>query len=63
MVTIGEPDALRDRLYVLETAIEDIESDLAGDAGVAAYREALDWVLAAARPLVAHHPLDDRCSS
>ncbi len=25
MVTIGEPDALRDRLYVLETAIEDIE--------------------------------------
>ncbi len=48
----------------LETAIEDIEHDLAdSDAGLDAYREALDWVLAAARPLVDHGPLGDRCSS
>ncbi len=64
VVTIGGLDALRDRLYVLETAIEDVERDLAdGDASLDAYREALDWVLAAARPLVAHRPLGDRCSS
>jgi hypothetical protein len=64
VVTIGGLDALRDRLYVLETAIEDIERDLAdGDAGLAVYREALECVLAAARPLVAYRPLGDRCSS
>lgn len=44
VVTIGGLDALRDRLYVLDTAIEDVERDLAdGDAGLNAYQEALDW--------------------
>lgn len=46
-------DALHDRLYELEAAIEDVDRDLAASARptAAEYREALSWVLAAARPL------------
>jgi hypothetical protein len=44
-------DDLRDRLYVLEAAIEDVERDLGTDPTRAEYREALDWLLDAARPL------------
>ncbi len=44
-------DELRDRLYVLEAAIEDVERDLVGNPTKADYREAIDWLLAAARPL------------
>jgi hypothetical protein len=53
IVARSELDALHDRLYELEAAIEDVEGDLvaAGRAGEQDYREALDWVLAVARPL------------
>jgi hypothetical protein len=47
-------DALRDDLYVLACAVEDIERDLAsakGRATVADLREHLEWLLEAARPL------------
>lgn len=44
-------DELRDRLYVLEAAVEDVERDLAGAEGEQDLRDALDWLLAAARPL------------
>lgn len=44
-------DELRDRLYVLEAAIEDVERDLDGAPTKADYRDAVDWLLAAARPL------------
>ena len=44
-------DDLRDRLYVLEAALEDVERDLAVAAGEQDLRDALDWLLAAARPL------------
>jgi hypothetical protein len=55
VVARADLDALHDRLYALEAAIEDVDRDLAaGDAPAADdYREALDWVLAAARPLTA----------
>ncbi|HEX6417934.1 MAG TPA: hypothetical protein VFZ77_05545 [Acidimicrobiales bacterium] len=48
-----EVEALYDRLYELEAAIEDVERDLAAaDApGVSDYRQALDWLLSVARPL------------
>jgi hypothetical protein len=46
-------DELRDKLYVLEAAIEDVERDLAEAEGEREVREALDWILAAARPLIA----------
>lgn len=47
--------ALHDRLYALEAAVEDVERDLAAVDEPAAddYREALEWVLAAARPVTA----------
>lgn len=44
-------DELRDRLYVLEAAIEDVERDLSGAPTKADYRDAVDWLLDAARPL------------
>jgi hypothetical protein len=47
-------DALHDRLYELESAIEDVDNDLADAAeapGSDDYRQALEWLLATARPL------------
>ncbi|MFN8036202.1 MAG: hypothetical protein U0V73_09740 [Acidimicrobiia bacterium] len=49
-------DELRDRLYVLECAIEDVDRDLAVSAKPHEVREALDWLLDAARPLVQPEP-------
>jgi hypothetical protein len=45
-------DELRDRLYVLECAVEDVERDLTGAPTRAEYQEAVDWLLGAARPVV-----------
>ena len=45
-------DELNDRLYVLECAIEDVERDLAASATRSELREAVDWLLEAARPVV-----------
>lgn len=52
IVTRHALDDLRDRLYVLETAVEDVERDLAGAESEQEVREALAWLLAAARPLL-----------
>jgi hypothetical protein len=52
VVTRDELDDLYDRLYVLEAAVQDVESDLAGEPGLHEYREAVQWLLEAARPLV-----------
>jgi hypothetical protein len=53
VVARADLDALHDRVYELEAAIEDVDRDLAAadPAGLDDYREALAWVLAAARPL------------
>lgn len=52
VVTRGELDDLHDKLYVLEAAIEDVERDLADARSTAEYRDAVDWLLDAARPLL-----------
>jgi hypothetical protein len=52
IVARAELDDLRDKLYVLETAIEDVERDLAEAEGEQDLREALEWILAAAHPLI-----------
>jgi hypothetical protein len=52
VVTRAELDDLHDRLYVLESAIEDVERDLAGTPTIREYRDAVAWLLDAARPLV-----------
>jgi hypothetical protein len=53
-VARAELDALHDRLYELEAAIEDVDRDLAaGRPGAREYRDALEWLLAAARPAAA----------
>jgi hypothetical protein len=53
VVTREALDDLRDRLYVLEAAIEDVDRDLTRASGEKEVREALDWLLEAARPLTA----------
>jgi hypothetical protein len=53
VVTRDQLDALHDRLYVLECAVEDVERDLADDPDVEDYRQALQWVLDAARGVLA----------
>ena len=48
----GELDRLRDELYVLACAVEDVERDLAGQPEADDYRDAVRWLLDAARPLI-----------
>ncbi len=49
VITRRELEELRDKLFVLECAIEDARRDL-GDGGEA--RESLEWVIEAAMPLL-----------
>ena len=51
IVTRDALDNLRDQLYVLEAAVEDVERDLEAATGDQDIRDALEWILAAARPL------------
>ncbi|MGD9797076.1 MAG: hypothetical protein AB7H43_09785 [Acidimicrobiia bacterium] len=53
----SELDDLRDALYVVEAAVEDVDRDLAaaGD-DPAEVRNALTWLLAAVRPLLEKRP-------
>lgn len=47
-------DDLKDRIYVLSCAVEDVEDDLRPDVDptMRDFRKALEWLLEAARPLV-----------
>lgn len=57
VITRAELDGLRDALYVLEAAVEDVDRDLVdGAEDPEEVRRALDWLLAAARPLLDHRP-------
>ena len=54
IVARAEIDALRDDMYVLACAVDDVERDLGASSRkptVAELREHLDWLLEAARPL------------
>lgn len=51
VITRQALDELRDRLYVLEAAVEDVDRDLAEATGEQGLRDAVAWLLAAARPL------------
>jgi hypothetical protein len=53
VVARRELDALRDDLYVLACAVDDVDRDLAGEAQPTRQQlsEALGWLLEAARPL------------
>ena len=59
VIARAELDALNDRLYELEAAVEDVDRDLAA-AGprpdARTLRDALDWLLTAARPLTGRPP-------
>lgn len=51
IVTRQALEELHDALYVLEAAVEDVERDLHSARTAKDYREALDWLLQAAKPL------------
>lgn len=51
-MTRRDLDALRDALYVLEAAVEDVERDLAASRTKADLEASLAWLLSAVRPLV-----------
>lgn len=54
VITRAELDELRDRIYVLACAIEDVQDDVRPDIDPTTrdYRSALEWVLEAAKPVV-----------
>ncbi len=52
IVTRQALDELRDKLYVLEAAVEDVERDRLAAETDQDLRDALEWLLEAARPLV-----------
>lgn len=54
VVTRAALDDLKDRIYVLACAVEDVEDDLRPDVDptMRDFRKALQWLLEAARPLV-----------
>ncbi len=51
-MTRAELDELGDLLFVLEAAVEDVDRDLRGNPTKSDYGEAVEWLLAAARPVV-----------
>jgi len=57
IVTRQALEDLRDRLYVLEAAVEDVERDLAEEQTEQSLRDAVAWLLSAAKPL-AQTPLN-----
>jgi hypothetical protein len=63
IVARHELDDLHDRLYVLEAAIEDVDRDLAGDPTPEDYRDAVAWLLDAARPVVERRPFSDETAT
>jgi septal ring factor EnvC (AmiA/AmiB activator) len=57
VVTRAELEQLRDALYVVEAAVEDVDRDLAATPDDPdEVRRALDWLLDAVRPLLAIRP-------
>ena len=52
-------DRLRDRLFVLECALEDVGRDLAGRPTRDDYRDAVAWLVEAATPLLTVLDTDD----
>jgi hypothetical protein len=53
VIARSELDVLHDQLYVLACAIDDVDRDLGASRtpSAADYKDALDWILDAARPL------------
>lgn len=51
ILTRAALDDLRDRLYTLEAAVDDVERDIGPSSTKAEYKEALEWLLEWARPL------------
>ncbi len=57
VMTRAELDELRDALYVVEAAVEDVDRDLSEHGGDPdEVRRALEWLLQAVRPLLALRP-------
>jgi Lon protease-like protein len=53
VVTRQELETLRDRLYVLQCAVQDVEQDLAEATDASDTKQALEWLLQAAKESLA----------
>ena len=51
VMTRAELNAMHDQLYMLEAAVEDVERDLAAAPTKQDLRDAVAWLIEAARPL------------
>ena len=57
VMTRDELEQLRDALYVVEAAVEDVDRDLQEHGeDPAEVKRALDWLLEAVRPLLVNRP-------
>ena len=57
VITRAELESLRDALYVVEAAVEDVDRDLAENGeDPEEVRRSLDWLLQAVRPLLELRP-------
>jgi hypothetical protein len=54
VMTRAELEALRDQLYMLEAAVEDVERDLSSSPTKQDLHDAVAWLIEAARPLLRH---------
>ncbi len=56
IITRTQLNELQDDLFVLRCAVEDVERDLERSRTLKEHREAIDWLLDAARPLLVDRP-------
>jgi hypothetical protein len=52
IITRAELEDLRDKLFVLQCAVQDVQKDLAGSKTLTAYKDAVSWLIDSASPLL-----------
>jgi 5-bromo-4-chloroindolyl phosphate hydrolysis protein len=56
IITRTELEELRDKLFVLRCAVQDVERDLTASKTLTTYKDAVRWLIESARPLLSDWP-------
>lgn len=56
IITRAELEDLRDELFVLQCAVQDVQKDLAASKTLVAYKDAVGWLIDSAGPLLGTWP-------
>jgi hypothetical protein len=56
ILTRAELEDLRDKLFVLQCAVQDVQKDLASSKTLTAYKDAVGWLIDSASPLLGTWP-------